>query len=117
MSKTYFLNTSVSNRDGNSATRLIRSDGATTLSELCDFMMFAFSFIHEHSFEFLLDGNKLSEDVPIDSFHLKEGREITLHYDFGDDWMFKIKIDRIRYERYASPLAIVGGEGFVVQYE
>ena len=117
MSKTYFLNTSVSNRDGNSATRLIRSDGATKLSELCDFMMFAFGFIHEHSFEFLLDGNKLSEDVPIDSFHLNKGQEITLHYDFGDDWMFKIVVEKVRDDNFANPLAIVGGEGFVVQYD
>ena len=107
MGNVYMLNARVTDKNGNKAIRKIRADKTMTLVELCEFIMFSFSFIHEHSYEFLLNGSKLPEDVPIDSFHLDEGQEVTLHYDFGDDWMFKILIEKVRNSNYANQLAIL----------
>ena len=99
---------------------------AAVIRELFEAIMFAFSFVHEHSFEYLMDDNipsdknytsfddddRPSTNVPIDSLHLKKGQVITLHYDFGDDWMFKIKVEKIYKTDYLRPWwFIVDGQG------
>jgi hypothetical protein len=125
----YTLKIDVQDYDKNKASRIIRIAGSESLDDLCEAIMFAFSFIHEHSYEYLMDNNipsdknytsfdddRPSTNVPIDSLHLKKGQVITLHYDFGDDWMFKIKVKKIYKTDYLHPWFIVDGRGFVLQY-
>lgn len=112
----YTLNVSVTDRNENKAFRIIRINGKETLGDLCDVITFAFGFIHEHSYEYSLEGDMLSSEAIIDSFHLHGGQEIELHYDFGDDWIFRIRVERIYKTPADRPWAIVGGGGFVVQY-
>lgn len=100
----------------NGKTAKVRLNGKQTLDDLCDVIAFAFSFINDHSYEYSLDGNTLSTEEMIDSFHLHRGQEIELHYDFGDDWIFRISVEKIYKTPDDRPWAIVSGDGFVLQY-
>lgn len=112
----YYFDISVLGQNGESASRTIRANGNTTLDELCEVITFAFSFTHEHSYEFALDDSVLASDSSIDSFHLRKGQEIVLRYDFGDEWRFRIIISKIYKTEFERPCAIIAGAGFVLQY-
>ena len=53
----YTLKIDVQDYDKNKASRIIRIAGSESLDDLCEAIMFAFSFIHEHSYEYLMDNN------------------------------------------------------------
>ena len=36
-----------------------------------------------------------AEDIKIGTIPLAPGQTMELHYDFGDDWRFAVKLDRI----------------------
>ena len=41
------------------------------------------------------EGEEPSADVTLDEVGLCKGQKFTLHYDFGDDWMFTITVSKI----------------------
>ena len=78
--------------------------GDESLDRLCGIILEAFDFIDEHLYEFCMDNRMYSEDayqsapegdepstrIILDNIGLYKGQKFTLHYDFGDDWMFTI---------------------------
>ena len=91
----------------------------------------AYDFIHEHLYEFCMDNQPYSPDsyqsdpeykgqpstkVKIDDLGLSKGQKFSLHYDFGDDWMFTILVQKIT-DVSVRPLPVVTKSvGAVEQY-
>ena len=92
--------------------------------------MRSFDFIHEHLYEFCMDNKMYSEDsyeydpedggpstdISIDKIGLVKGQNFTLHYDYGDDWMFTIHVQKIEDEDRKSAPELVRSVGMLVQY-
>ena len=116
---------------GKEAYRVIEIDGNKTLDTLCETILNAFDFIHEHMYEFCMD-NKMygdncyeyepqddeipSTNIAIDKIGLVKGQNFSLHYDYGDDWMFTIHVQEIRETEKAAKPKVVKKKGFVEQY-
>ena len=100
---------------GNEVYRTLEICGDSTLDQLCDAIMEAFDFFHEHLYEFCMDNKMFSEhcyqynpmaeelgmespstDIALDKIGLQKGQKFTLHYDFGDNWMFPIRVMEIK---------------------
>lgn len=100
---------------GNEVYRTLEICGDSTLDQLCDAIMEAFDFFQEHLYEFCMDNKMFSEhcyqynplaeelgmespstDIALDKIGLQKGQKFTLHYDFGDDWMFPIRVMEIK---------------------
>ena len=85
--------------------RNIEICGDESLDRLCGIILEAFDFIDEHLYEFCMDnrmysedayqsdpeGDEPSTDIILDKIGLYKGQKFSLHYDFGDDWMFTIR--------------------------
>lgn len=117
---------------GREAYRVLEISGKDTLDALCEDIMDAFDFIHEHLYEFNMDNRMYgsnwsyqydpefegapSTDIAIDKLKLKKGQKFTLHYDFGDDWMFVITVQQIAEEAGRTPAKVIKSKGKVEQY-
>ena len=115
---------------GRSVYRTITICGTDTLDQLCMAILNAFDFTAEHLYEFCMDnhiysedayqsdpeGEEPSADVTLDEVGLCKGQKFTLHYDFGDDWMFTITVSKIvEVQKDFSP-RIVKAKGSIQQY-
>ena len=94
---------------GREVYRTIEIYGNETLDELCRVIVESFDFMDEHLYEFCMDnrrfreynyqsypeGNQPSTDTTLDELKLYKGQKFSLHYDFGDDWMFTIRVSNI----------------------
>ncbi|MBQ9910759.1 MAG: hypothetical protein IJM50_04600 [Lachnospiraceae bacterium] len=110
--------------------RVIRISGKETLDTLCETIIEAFDFIHEHLYEFCMDNRMYSEfsyqsypqddepstKITLEKLHLVKGQNFLLHYDFGDDWMFMIHVQKIESETQRSAPAVLKGKGGIEQY-
>ncbi|MCX4267149.1 MAG: hypothetical protein OSJ62_00585 [Lachnospiraceae bacterium] len=110
--------------------RTIEISGEETLDELCEFILETFDFIHEHLYEFCMDNRmysqnsyqyapedgELSTDVMIDEIGLIKGQKFLLHYDFGEDWMFTIHVQKIEDETETTLPKLIKSVGYVEQY-
>ena len=57
-----------------------------------------------------------STEISLDRLKLSESQKFWLHYDFGDDWMFVISVQKIlEVPSYSEP-AVIRGKGDVEQY-
>ena len=89
--------------------RVIELSGEHSLDDLCGAILSAFDFIDEQLYEFCMD-NKMYSDwnyqsdpedgepstrVKLDKIGLVMKQKFSLHYDFGDDWMFTIIVQKI----------------------
>ena len=116
---------------GRRAYRVIEVPGTDTLDSLCSFILSSFDFIQEHLYEFNMDnkmyGSALSYQcepergapstrVSIDKLNLVKGQTFSLHYDFGDDWMFAIHVQKIEEASGKVKRAVVSSKGKVEQY-
>jgi hypothetical protein len=45
-----------------------------------------------------------------------KGQNFTLHYDFGDDWMFTIHVQKIEVEIEKSAPHVLKAKGEIEQY-
>ena len=114
---------------GRDVYRVIEICGQDTLDDLCSVIMESFDFIHEHLYEFCMSekmhhrdnympGAKSgrSTEISLDRLKLSESQKFWLHYDFGDDWMFVISVQKIlEVPSYSEP-AVIRGKGDVEQY-
>jgi len=113
------------------AYRTIEISGKDTLDQLCEFIMESFDFIHEHLYEFCMDNRMYSDDnyqydpeyeddpstdIAIDKIGLVKGQNFSLHYDYGDDWMFTIHVQKIEDEPRRSDPKLIKSVGHVEQY-
>ena len=115
---------------GTSVYRVIEISGKETLQKLCSTILSAFDFIDEHLYEFCMD-NKMYSDysyqsdpesgqpsvkVKLDKLGLVKGQKFSLHYDFGDDWMFTINVQKITEVPKGAKPCVVKEKGYIEQY-
>ena len=122
---------------GRDVYRNIEICGNSTLNQLCQIILESFNFIDEHLYEFCMDNKMYSEDcyrfnpmeddlfdeddaegtdIALDELGLVEGQKFSLHYDFGDDWMFAIRVMKIEeIKRHRKPM-LLSSKGSVEQY-
>jgi hypothetical protein len=112
------------------AYRVIEISGEKTLDDLCEFILETFDFIHEHLYEFCMDNRMYSEysyeydpqdggsstDIKIDKLELEKGQKFSLHYDYGDDWMFTINVQKIEETDGMVKSTLIRSKGDVEQY-
>lgn len=117
-------------RRGTSIYRVIRISARETLDRLCKVILDSFDFDDEHLFEFCMDnkrysrnsyqsnphGRELTIKVQIGKIGLKEKQKFSLHYDFGDDWMFTITVQNIQENSEITESHIVKSKGTIEQY-
>lgn len=129
MSKQYSMKVYPAGR-GREVYRNIEICGDCTLNQLCGIILEAFNFIDEHLFEFCMDnrmysdytyqsdpeGDEPSTDITLDEIGLYKGQKFSLHYDFGDDWMFKITVSKISEVQTSFVPRIVKSKGIILQY-
>ena len=110
--------------------RMIVISGEDTLDDLCEFILKSFNFIHEHLYEFCMDNRMYSEDsyqydpeddgpskdVIIDKIGLVKGQNFSLHYDYGDDWMLTIHVQKVEDEALRAKPELIKSVGFLKQY-
>lgn len=110
--------------------RTVVISGAATLNELCSAILDAFDFIDEHMYEFCMDnrmysgdayqsdpeGDEPSADIKIDRLKLTQGQNFSLHYDFGDDWMFTIHVQKISNTATVEKATVIKSKGQIEQY-
>lgn len=77
-----------------------------TFTDLCHIILDAYEFDYDHLYRFLIGPYYLEAEIPTDSelgadpeikerltvFNFEKDCVFYLHYDFGDDWMFVIKV-------------------------
>lgn len=104
--------------------------GIRTLRELCWVILDAFDFDHDHLYAFCMDNrmygrhayqacpryDEPSVDITLDELALHKGQKFSLHYDFGDDWMFKITVFKISEVKEPIESRIIKTKGFIEQY-
>ncbi len=122
---------------GRNVYRMITICGMDTLDQLCMAILNAFDFTAEHLYEFCMDNRMYSEDsyrlnpmedemfdeeenegtdIELDEVGLVKGQKFSLHYDFGDDWMFTIHVTKIeKVKAYQEPM-LLNAKGKVEQY-
>ncbi len=115
---------------GRTTYRTMEISGKETLDRLCEFILESFDFIHEHLYEFCMDNRMYSEDnyqydpedggsstdIVIDKIGLVKGQNFSLHYDYGDDWMFTIHVQKIEEETKKTSPKLIKSAGHVEQY-
>lgn len=115
---------------GREVYRVIEICGEHTLDDLCSTILTAFEFIDEHLYEFCMD-NRIYSDysyqsdpeddepstrVEIDKIGLEIKQKFSLHYDFGDDWMFTITVQKIEKVSGKVVPDVIKGKGAIEQY-
>ena len=115
---------------GREAYRVIKISGSATLNGLCKVILDSFDFTDDHLYEFCMDNKMYSRDsyqsaaktggrsakIKIDKLGLNEKQKFSLHYDFGDDWMFVINVQKIQEEAGKCEPCVVKSKGKVEQY-
>ena len=115
---------------GREVYRNIEICGDNTLNQLCGVILEAFDFIDEHLYEFCMDNRMYSKDayqsdpeygqpsadITLDELQLCKGQKFSLHYDFGDDWMFTITVSKVGAAEDDFEPRIVKAKGEVQQY-
>ena len=113
------------------AYRVFEISGSENLDTLCEVILDYFDFSMEHMFEFSLDGRLYTDDniicetdgrqrttdhVTIDQLNLAKGSKFWLHYDFGDDWIFVITVQKVEEAETVEFPKLLRGKGEVEQY-
>jgi Plasmid pRiA4b ORF-3-like protein len=90
--------------------RLIAMPADSTLDILVTMILRSVNFDRDHLYQFtyrdrmgsvvravhaIMDDGPCAEDVEIGTLPLEPGQSMELHYDFGDDWLFDVKLVRI----------------------
>ena len=87
-------------------------------------------FIDEHLYEFCMDnrmysdysyqsdpeGSEPSTRVKLDQLGLMKKQKFSLHYDFGDDWMFTITVQDITETAENTAPNVIKAKGSIEQY-
>ena len=70
----------------------------------------------EFSYRYDAEDGSPSTDIAIDEIGLVKGQNFSLHYDYGDDWMFTIHVQKIAEEPRKKPPVLLKSVGSVEQY-
>ncbi len=115
---------------GTSVYRIIKISERETLNKLCEVILDSFDFDNDHLFEFCMDnkmysrnsyqsnpeGGEPSTRVKIGKIGLMVKQKFSLHYDFGDDWMFIITVQNIQEDSETIKSHVVKEKGTIEQY-
>ena len=115
---------------GREVYRNIEICGDNTLDQLCEIILEAFDFFDEHLYEFCMDNRMYREynyqsdpeeygpstNIALDKLGLCKGQKFSLHYDFGDDWMFAIRVSKINEVPEKTETRILKSKGEISQY-
>ena len=118
------------NGRGRDVYRKIEIMGDRTLDSLCIVIIESFDFIHEHLYEFCMDNRMYSDnsysvepeygerstDISLDKLKLQKGQKFLLHYDFGDDWLFTIRVEDIVKTKEDVVSHVTKSKGSIEQY-
>lgn len=118
------------NGNGREVYRKIEITGDATLDDLCRTIIASFDFIDEHLYEFCMDNRmysdysyqsapergELSTKIRLDRLRLQEKQKFLLHYDFGDDWLFTINVEKINKTEMAILPRVIKQKGEIEQY-
>lgn len=129
MKKQYLMKVYPAGR-GREVYRNIEICGDSTLDELCQIILEAFDFTDEHLYEFCMDNRMYREynyqsypedggpstDIALAKLGLCKGQKFSLHYDFGDDWMFTITVSKISEIQEKTETCIIKSKGNIQQY-
>ena len=110
--------------------RVIEISGSDTLDQLCGVILDSYGFVDEHLYEFCMDNRMYSDNayqsdpeddepstnIALDELHLEKGQNFSLHYDFGDDWMFTIHVQKIDEAAAYKEAKVIREKGTVEQY-
>ena len=91
--------------------RRIVIPGELSLDSLADAILQAFDFDNDHLYHFeyrdrrgqtvqivcpqIRDANAWTDEVAIQDLPLAEGASMTVHFDYGDDWKFTVKLETV----------------------
>lgn len=115
---------------GREVYRVIEISGEHSLNDLCGIILSAFDFVDEHLYEFCMDNKMYSNDnyqsdpendepstkVKLDKLGLVIKQKFSLHYDFGDDWMFTITVQNITETAEKAVQRVIKEKGTIEQY-
>lgn len=115
---------------GRQVYRVIEMSGGHSLDDLCRIILSSFDFIDEHLYEFCMDnrmysdysyqsdpeGGEPSTRVKLDKLGLMIKQKFSLHYDFGDDWMFTITVQNITETAEKTVPKVIKEKGAIEQY-
>ncbi|MFD0953782.1 IS1096 element passenger TnpR family protein [Virgibacillus natechei] len=105
--------------------RRLRLPGSATLLDLHEVIQEAFGFDDDHLYSFFMDGKRFSKyfyNSPMDvqgpyvhekqigRLNLYEGKRFVYLFDFGDEWLIDIKVEKIEEEE-EKPADIVEKKG------
>lgn len=120
---------------GRDVYRIIQVPNSFSLDELCDGILDAFNFDHDHLFEFILAGMRIlcsraaddfwdeeemrtTDEISLDDFNFYKGAKFLLHYDFGDDWYFVINVmNPEEDEKKSKWIKVIKEKGKLKQYQ
>ena len=116
--------------EGRQVYRVIEMSGEHSLDDLCRIILSSFDFIDEHLYEFCMDnrmysdysyqsdpeGGEPSTRVKLDKLGLMIKQKFSLHYDFGDDWMFTITVQNITETAEKTAPRVIKEKGAIEQY-
>lgn len=115
---------------GKSVYRVVELCGNESLDKLCKTILDAFDFEDAHLYEFCMDNTMYSRDcyqpeyiaavkttkITLDRLGLLERQKFLFHYDFGDDWEFVVRVEKITDDvEYAAP-ELIKSKGDILQY-
>ena len=112
--------------NGKPVARTMEVAGSSTLESFCRDILNSLDFDFDHMFAFCIGRNSYEGAPPyaeaayrckvkLFSLGLKKGDKFTLEYDFGDSWMFEIKVQDIQ-DRKGGETKIIASTGSVEQY-
>ena len=115
---------------GKEVYRKIEICGSYTLDDLCYTILDSFDFDNDHLYEFCMNNKKYDENnyyvkpdegerstnIALDKIGLIKGQVFSLHYDFGDDWMFRIRVSKIDEVSKEEIPFIAKSKGYISQY-
>ena len=109
------------------AWRRIVAPANLTLDDLAHAILGAFDFDCDHLYCFKLkdtrgrsrriacpyeqDAEEWTDEVTLSELRLPEGNAMTFHFDYGDDWRFQVKLERVDAERSKHKGAKVTAQG------
>jgi hypothetical protein len=111
-----------------SAYRKIAVPGTIGFEWLADYILSAFDFDNDHLYEFIyknrygvtervvhpyMESDELcTTDCVIGELSLYVGMEIIFHFDFGDDWRFKLVVESIaNNDAHSSAITVIERRG------
>ena len=114
---------------GREAYRVFEISDTQTLEDLCYRILACFDFDADHMYAFYMDnvpysrtaayscdGFRSVSAAKLSLFHLLKGQKFILHYDFGDDWMFMINVQKVEPSDGKEKFKLIRSKGSVEQY-